>query len=260
MLKKALILTCLALLIAPVGAEEMTVDEVVESYIEAMGGRDAWNEVKTAKMTGKMVMGGQMEMPISVVYQRPGKVRMEMEMQGQKIVQAYDGEEGWQIMPLMGKTEPQKMTEDEAKTVKSQSDFEGPLFDYKDKGHTVKLMGIEEVEGTEAYKLEITLETGDVTYSYLDTESFLEFQQEGKTRAQTGQEVKTTTILGDYKEIGSLLLAHSREIKPEGAPQSLMIVIESVELNPEGVDDEQFAMPAVEPAAEAEAEGEKSDG
>ena len=259
MLKRVLILTCLSLLVVPAGAQEMTVDELVEKNIEAMGGRKAWDEVKTARIVDKMVMGSTMEVPISVVYQRPGKVRMEMEMQGQTIIQAYDGEKGWQIMPLMGKTEPQAMTDDEAKMVKSQSDFEGPLFDYKTKGHSVELMGVEEVEGTEAYKLKITLDTGDITYSYLDTESFLEFQQEGKTRAQTGQEISTTTTLGDYKEIGSLLLAHSREIKPEGAPQSLMIVIDSVELNPEGIADEHFAMPAVETVEEEPDDGEEGD-
>lgn len=255
MLKKAVLLIVLALMVVPVGAEELTVDQVIEKNIEARGGRDAWESVGSAKIEGKMVMGGTMEMPMTLFFQRPGKVRMEMEMQGQKIVQAYDGSEGWQIMPLMGKTEPQKMSDDESKMVKRQSDFEGPLYNYKEKGHTIELMGLEDVEGTDAYKLKITLNTGDVAYSYLDAEHFLEFKQEGKTMTQTGQEINTSIMVGDYKEVGPLRLAHSMELLPEGAPQGMVISFDSIELNPEGVDDSLFAMPEVPKPAEAKAEG-----
>ena len=251
MLKRALLLICLALLAVGVGAEEMTVDQVVEKHIEAQGGRDAWEGVSSAKISGKIVMGGTMEMPVTIYFQRPGKVRMEMEMQGQQIVQAFDGKEGWQIMPMMGSPDPQRMNEYESKMVKRQSEFEGPLYNYKDKGHSVELLGKEDVEGTEAYKLKITLNTGDEIYSYLDTEHFLEFMQTGKTMTQTGQEVQSTIMVGDYKEVGSLMLPHSREIIPEGAPQGVVISFDSIDLNSADINDEIFAMPEAPAAAEA---------
>ena len=43
------------------------------------------------------------------------------------------------IMPLMGSKEPQKMSEDDAKEIIEQADFDGPLVDYKEKGNTVEL-------------------------------------------------------------------------------------------------------------------------
>ncbi|MEM6795594.1 MAG: hypothetical protein AAF725_16565 [Acidobacteriota bacterium] len=243
---------CLALLLlaaVPAAAEDLTLEQVISKNIEAMGGADAWKAVESAKVQGKMTMAGGFELPMTLYFMRPGKVRVEMEMQGQKIVQAFDGETGWQIMPMMGKLDPQEMSEDEVKMVKNQADFEGPLLNYKDKGHQVELVGKEEIDGTEAYKLKVTLKSGDIAYSYLDTEYFLEFKQEANVPNPAGVQMKTMIDVGDYKEIGDIVFPHSRTVQPEGLDQSMSVVFESVELNPEDVDGELFAMPAVETSA-----------
>lgn len=250
---RKLILTLLVLLVAgvPAMAEDMTLDQVIDKNIEARGGKDAWGKVESAKITGKMTMGPGMELPMTMYFKRPGMVRMEMEMQGQQIIQAYDGEMGWQIFPMMGKPDAQKMSDDEVRMVKRQADFEGPLVDWKKKGHTVELVGMEEVDGTEAYKLKVTLDTGDIAYTYLDSEYFLEFKQETTIANQTGQDMKANVVVGDYKEVSGLMLAHSMEFIPEGAPAGMQISFSAIEINPEGVDAALFAMPAA-PAAPAE--------
>ena len=248
---RKLILLLAVLLVAgvPAMAEDMTLDQVVDKNIEARGGHDAWGKVESAKISGVMTMGPGMELPMTMYFQRPGKVRMEMEMQGQQIVQAYDGEIGWQIFPMMGKPDAQKMSDDEVKMVKRQADFEGPLVDWKDKGHNVELVGKEEVDGTEAYKLKITMDTGDVAYTYLDSEYFLEFKQETTITNQAGQDMKADVVVGDYKEVDGLMLAHSMEFIPEGAPAGMQITFNSIEINPEEINAELFAMPAPAPAA-----------
>lgn len=253
MLKKTSLILALSLLAVPAMAEDLTLDQIIAKNVEARGGADAWESVKTAKIEGTMTMGGgAMTMPVSMTFERPGKVRFEMEMQGQKIVQAYDGESGWQIMPLMGSPDPQAMSEDESKNVKRQSDFEGPLYNYKEKGHSVELEGKEEVEGTEAYKLKITLKSGDVVHTFLDTEYFLEFKQIYKVNGPTGEMVMNTMV-GDYKEVGPVVLAHSMEMLAEGAPEGtgMSISFDNVEINPE-VDGAIFDMPKVEEKAAAE--------
>ena len=44
--------------------------------------------------------------------------------------------------------------------------MEGPLVDYRRKGHKVELLGKEKVEGVDAYKLKLTLKGGEVKYIY----------------------------------------------------------------------------------------------
>lgn len=239
----------LALLLIAAGAAAQTVDEIIAKNIESRGGLEALKAVQSVRISGKMSMMGN-EAPIRVEWKRPDKLRTEFEMQGMTGIMAYEGGAGWSIMPFAGDPNPQPMAEDQLKMAKQQNDMiEGDLVDYKEKGHTVELMGKEDVEGTEAYKLKITRADGDVIYSYLDTEYCLEFKQESK-RMMMGNEASFVTTIGDYKDVGGgIVMAHSFEsVSPDtGFGQS--ITIESVEINPE-IDDSRFAKP--EPAAPAQ--------
>ena len=253
MLRNTLLWLALAALVAgsPALAQDMSVDDIIAKNIETRGGYDALKAVDAARVEGTMNMGG-MEAPFSIEYKRPQKVRMEFTMQGMTGVQAYDGESGWSVMPFMGKTDPEPMAEDQLKQIQDQADFiDGTLVDYADKGHTVELVGKEDVEGTEAYKLKVTKKNGDVVYSYLDTEYFLEFKQETKAEMM-GQEVNMSVTFGDYKEVGDIVLAHSIEATAEGAPAGQVITLKTVDLGAE-VSDDRFVMP--EPAAKDDAEG-----
>ncbi|MCG8459240.1 MAG: hypothetical protein MI919_23435 [Holophagales bacterium] len=250
------LLFVLVLLIAAAAAvpalaeEEMTVDEIIAKNIETKGGAEAWEKVENAKLSGTMNMGGGMLAPTTLYFQRPEKVRIEFELQGNKIVQAYDGETGWQIMPLMGKPDPQRMNDAELDQIKDLADFEGPLFNYEEKGHKVKLTGKEEVEGTMAYKIQVDLENGDVHHYFLDSEYFLEFKSK-QIRSVQGQEVSVDITLGDYKEVGGVLINHSIEVTPEGAPAGMVMTFDTVEVNSDEVSDALFTMPeAKEPASE----------
>ena len=246
---KKLTVFCLAaaLMAGAVGAEEMTLDELLAAHFEALGGLDKLNAVESAKFNGNMAMGPGMEVPFTMVFSRPLNMRLEFTMQGMTAVQAYDGETAWSIMPFMGKTDPEVMADDQAKQIKEQADFDGPLMNWQEKGHQIELMGLEETEGTEAYKLKVALANGDVRYHFLDSEYFITIKQEGKTTMQ-GNEVEFETILSDYKEVGGLMFPHSVESKPKGAPAGQVITIDEIEVGIE-VSDDLFAMPA--PTAEA---------
>lgn len=224
---------------------ELTVDEVIEKHIEARGGYEAIKALESARFTGVANFGGA-EAPVRMEWERPRKVRMEFELQGMKMVQAYDGEAGWAIMPFLGKLDPEPMAEDQLKDIQQQADLDGELVDYKEKGHSIELLGLEDVDGTEAYHLKITRKDGDVSHSYLDSEYFLPFKDVSKTTRQ-GIEVTINTIIGDYKEVAGVLIPHSFESTPEGAPAGQTITITQVEANIE-LDDSLFSMPEVSSA------------
>ncbi len=243
-------LLTVALLGMPALAEEMTLEQVLESHYEAIGGLDNWKAVKTFRMTGAMAMGQGMEAPFVMTFERPMKARLEFTLQGMTGIQAYDGEIAWSIMPFLGKEAPEEMAEDQSKNMKEMADIDGPLVDYAEKGHQVELIGLEEIEGTEAYKIKVTRKDGDVRFHYLDSEYFIIIKQEGKTEIQ-GNEVESETTLSDYKEVGGLMFAHSIENKPKGAPEGQVITINEIELDIEVADD-FFTMP--EAPAETEVE------
>src|ERR1700746_2932550 len=157
-----------------------TVDEIIAKNIQARGGMDKLKSVKTIKTTATMTMGPGMEAPGVMVQKRPEMARLEFTIQGLTAVQAYDGSKAWQIMPFMGKKDAELMSGDETKEMEETADLDGPLVDYKAKGNTVELLGKEKIEGTDAYKLKITLKNGDVQTEYIDADSFLEIKEETK--------------------------------------------------------------------------------
>ncbi len=243
-----LIVVCVAFCwpVAAGADEPKTADEVIAKYIEAIGGRAKLDSVKSLRMTGKATGMGGMEVPLAVEFKRPKKVRVEFTVQGMTGVQAFDGTTGWFIMPFMGKNDPEKMPPDMVEAIEDQGNFEGPLVDYKKKGHKVELVGKEDFEGSEVYKLKVTKKNGNVEYHFLDAEYYIPLQMKGK-RSFQGTEVEMTTIFGDYKEVDGLLLAHS--IKQGGMAGDM--TFEKIELDVK-LSDDRFTMPEVkkdEPAS-----------
>lgn len=220
-----------------------TVDEVIAKHIAARGGMDKLKSVQAVRMSGKMAMGPGIEVPISLELKRPSRMRMEMTFQGMTGIQAYDAGTGWMIMPFSGRTDPQPMSPDDLKDAEEMSDLDGALVDYKTKGHSVVLVGKEPVEGTEAYKLRITLKNGDQRTVYLEGESFMEIRQEGRRKIR-GSDVEIEASMGDFKEVGGIIFPHSIEQAMKGNPQKQKITIEKIEINP-AVEDSRFKMPAV---------------
>ncbi|HVQ31125.1 MAG TPA: hypothetical protein VMV21_16145 [Vicinamibacteria bacterium] len=240
MLRKALLgLLVGASFASPVAAQ--TVDEVIAKHLEARGGLDKVKAVQTMRMTGKMTVGPGIEAPIVLEMKRPASVRLDITFQGNTGTQAYDGKTGWGISPMAAKKDPEPMSADDIKDMEEQADMDGPLVDTKAKGHAVELMGKEKVEGSDAYKLKVTLKTGDLRYIYLDADSYLELKTEAK-RTIRGSEVETESVSSDYKEVGGLILPYTIQQGAKGQAQKQTITVDKIELNIP-LDDARFKVP-----------------
>jgi len=162
---------CLSLLSAA-----QTADELVAKNIEAKGGMDKIAAVKTMRMTGKALLPGGFVGAVSQENARPNLVRETFSLQGMTAVQAYDGSSGWQIQPFGGRKDPQLMGEDDLRDLLIDSDFDGPMVNYKEKGNTIEYLGHDVVDGDDALRLKVTLKNGDILYYYLDPDTYLEIR------------------------------------------------------------------------------------
>jgi hypothetical protein len=244
MLRKALVgLIASATLAAP--ALGQSVDDVIAMATEARGGLEKMRAVQSVRMKGKATMGPGLEAPITIEMKRPRSARMEFTIQGMTGVQAYDGQKAWGISP-MGSRQPEPMPAEMAKDLDNQADIDGPLVDYKAKGHQVELVGKEKLEGRDAWKLKLTLKSGDVRHVYIDALSHLEIRNESR-RTIRGTEVELENTIGDYKEVGGVLWPHSIHSGAKGRPEKQTFVFESIEVNP-AIEDGRFKMPAARPA------------
>ncbi len=243
MSRKVLFSLC-AVALLTLSAFGQTADELLEKNLKAMGGKEKLKALQSVRMTGTMKMG-PMEAPITLTRARPSSTRFDFSIQGMIATQAYDGKTGWMLLPFTGNKDPQLMTDDMLKDVRSDADFDGPTFDYKAKGNKVEYLGKEDVEGTPAYKLHVTTKEGKESIAYLDAETYLTIRTEAK-RNINGQEVEATTSISDYKTVDGLKFPYSMETKVKGMEKmgGQAITISKIELNPK-VEASAFAMPAV---------------
>jgi outer membrane lipoprotein-sorting protein len=240
MLRRALSILAVFLAVAfPASAQ--TLDEVLAKNYQARGGLDKLKAVQTIRMAGTMTVGPGIEAPFVIEQKRPNLMRMDITIQGMTISQAYDGKTGWQLNPMSGRKDPEPVPEDQLKQIQEQADFDGALVDYKAKGHQVELIGKDKVEGSDAWKLKVTLKNGDVRYVFLDADQYLEIRTEGKTTIR-GTEIEGESTIGDYKEVSGLLVPFAVESGQKGSPQKMKMTIKEVVLNAP-VDDGRFKMP-----------------
>jgi outer membrane lipoprotein-sorting protein len=221
-----------------------TIDEIIPKYHESMGGLDKLNALSSIKFSG--MMPTPMGNLTLVIYKKsPNLTRTEIDLQGQLMVQAYDGETAWGINPMMGSNEPQKLEGAMAKSIVDQSEFEDPFIDYAAKGHEVSLEGDEIIEGVDCYKIKLVLnknnEEDERTQVYfLDKELFLPLLVKTQTN-----DMEVDTYMSDYQEVeGGLIMAFNIEVRITGQP-SQIISIDSVEVNRD-MDDDLFRFPVSE--------------
>jgi hypothetical protein len=230
----------LALTLTAFVMKAQTADEVVEKYLKAVGGADKWKKLESLIMTGKGEMQG-MSFPVTMTTMRPNSLRMEVDVQGSKIIQpAFDGTTAWTINPFGGAAEPTKMDEEATKEI-ARTKFEDEFIDYKTKGHIVTLEGTEEAEGTKCFKLKIVLKQGGEKIYFMDVENYIpimvrEFAMSGPNKGQASE-----TVMGDYKEVEGMMMPHSVEQKAGGQTQFVM-KMEKIEINPK-IDKAIFAFP-----------------
>jgi outer membrane lipoprotein-sorting protein len=225
MKKLSSILVISFLCIASVMAQ--SADELVQKHLDAIGGAQAWKKLSSIQMKTQTSFMG-MELPGTVYIQTPNKMRSETIIQDKAIVMVYDGKEAWSLNPLMGSTKAEKLPESSVEEFQKQADLGGPLVDYTSKGSSVELLGEDELDGTEVYKLNLKEKDGTVTTFYIDKESYM-ILKSATRKMSNGQEVEGSSEFSDYREVEGLKFPFTTIMGTAGQTMTSKVV--SIELN-----------------------------
>ena len=196
--------TALAASPAPAAAPALSLEQVLARNLEARGGAAKIAALRSLRLTGRVITGSgddPTEAAFGQLQSRPANLRAEFTKQGLTSVSGYDSREGWALDPFNGRRDAQRLSVDDARGLSQAADLEGPLVNWAQKGHRVELLGTEDVDGTEAYKLRVALKDGDVLFVYLDPDYFLEIRIDA-VRHLRGTERITETDLGSYEQVG----------------------------------------------------------
>jgi outer membrane lipoprotein-sorting protein len=237
----ALALQCLlAVLCRPVVAQ--TAEEIVSKVLAARGGLEKIKAVQSQRITGVIYFNPDLYGPFMAEFKRPGKMHNEVTIHDKTVVRTINGKgAGWVVNPFAGKDAPEAMSEEEVKDAKNESDFDGPLVDWKAKGMTIEYRGTEKVEDQDAYVLKVTHKDGTIANYAFDAKTFLLARWSGADSVN-GEEVTRETLFHDYRDVGGLKFAFELVSSSAGAQITQRIVVEKIEIDPR-IDEGHFEKP-----------------
>ncbi|MBU6200077.1 MAG: hypothetical protein KGI64_11470 [Xanthomonadaceae bacterium] len=232
-------------LLAAFSAQALTADELIARNAAARGGLDKLEAIKTLKAEGKMrFIGGFGSIDLTFVQykQAPDSIRTEATVQGLTQVQAWDGHEAWQISPFQGRRDPERISDDDAKSLADDAPIAGSLIGYKERGAQVEYLGTEDVDGTNAYKLKVAFKNGDVEFVYLDPDHYVEIRTVGQRKVR-GTETEDITDYGDYERVDGVYFPFSIDTKTRGDGGEVVLTVDKAQANVP-MDAALFAFPA----------------
>jgi len=218
-----------------------TVDDIIARCVSTRGGLKKIRSIQSLRQTGHATTGAGRHALVTRELKRPDRVRFEFIVQGVTAVYASDGRRGWKVSPLDGDVGVQPLPDEVVQDAIEQADIEGPLVDWKAKGHQAELAGHEAVGGRDAYKIKLTLKSGVVSHHYIDVKD-MHMLRTDTTRQARGGPVRIQTTFGDYRKVKGILFPHLVEVQAVGRPHRLRVVVDTIEVNPR-LSDARFEMP-----------------
>lgn len=203
--------------------------EIGDAYIETIGGIAAWKAIGVISLKGKTTMQG-MQFPIRMINATGDRSYLETIVQGKKIIQAYDGQTAWHVLPFQGINEPTKMSAYDSKRMK-ENYFLSEFIDSELRGFKLEAAQGKIVDGAETYAVRVTnQEEYDVTY-YFDTEYLIPIMTSTPIKFGPEKGKMLNTYFSDYQVVENVIIPHFIEVQINR--QSMQqISISEVNLNP----------------------------
>lgn len=222
-MKKLSLFVILFLAGAVVSAQ--TADEVINKYLDAIGGKKTISKIKSLVVEGTMEVQGMEGTTTTTTLSGKG-VKMELDMMGSLVVNCITEQGGWTINPFMGSSTPEDIPEDQYNSAKYQIVVAGPFINYKEMGFKAELAGDKTVGDIKAVVVKLTSPEDKVSEHLFDTNSGYLIQT-----IEDGDMGENITTFSDYKEIDGLATPHSIEMNAAGGQAFINATVEKVEVN-----------------------------
>jgi len=204
-----------------------TVDEVIEKYIRARGGRDKLAAIKSICMEGiKATNGGNVN--VKIIKEQDKLSRTEIENH----VVVITADDAWTFFPVVS-PEPKKIPTENLTGIQTEMDIAGPLLDYVAKGHKAELLGKEQLEGNTCYKIKLTTNAGKIMMFWIDTSTNLLLHSSALSIDQ--EQSESLVFYSNYKAVEGMQFAHTLETnsnKKLNDEHGRAIVFHTIQINP----------------------------
>jgi zinc protease len=215
-----------------------SVDDILDKYVKAIGGKEAIEKIKSRSMKGSfnieaMNMTGAVEM----FTKAPNKSAMKIDLPNFGVVnRVFDGAKGWDLNPMSGLRE---VSGAELAQMKRSSDFHQEI-NFKKHYAKMEVKGKEKVGSYETYVIEATPPEGSVVKLFFDVSTGLLVRQDGESETPDGK-IPIETYIDEYKAVDGVKVAHT--LKQVNPMMTWAITISEVKSNVE-IDEAKFNKPS----------------
>ena len=215
-----------------------TAEKIIEKHIEALGGQENLDAVKSMKITGFFTSFSERK-PMTEYKTTDNIYYCELFWGQHPVVEARDGDLCWTINMWYDIPFPRRCNDNEAKIIEQKNDLFTPFVHYAEKGYTVEYMGLEEMDGIRVHKLQLTRPGHQAETWYLDATTYLPYfciSMWGDFGYPTPQEC----YFDDWRRVGKVMIPFT--VDRVFSIRNRVVEIEKVECNvPVGKD--MVAMP-----------------
>jgi outer membrane lipoprotein-sorting protein len=215
-------------------------DQVIDNYVKAIGGRDAWLKIKSRVSIGTIdVPAYNISGTVEVHQKAPDKLLSQAVVGGQAYRHGSDGDVSWSDDPQNGvKVE----TGAAAASSKREADFYHPL-DLKKIYAKLNVTGTEKVNGHDAYVLEATTAEGVTDKMYFDTTGGLMVRSVSHHPTPDGNDAVYTADIEDYRDVDGIKIPF---LARQSSDQAAYTITFTDVKNNVDLTDDQFAKPKPE--------------
>ena len=207
--------------------EGVTVNTVIDKFVEAIGGKDKVNAIKSMVKQSEASMQGQV-LSMTSKYMFPNKTAMELKGMGMVLSKnVFDGTKGY----AEGRGQKKPLEGDDLEDAKNGSAPFKELSLVKNG----KLIGIENVDGNDQYVVKAGIKSN--TKIYFDVKTGLKTMAVSTKKGPGGKEMTQRFLFSDYKAVDGVKVPHL--MKMEMGPMTLEFKTKDVKFN-QGVSDKDF--------------------
>ncbi len=215
-----------------------SLDEIIDAHIKAHGGAEKWSKVESMKITGKFT-AFSIEDDYLAIKTKCGSYYAELSLGDKRVIEAFDGKKGWTIDPWHEITYPRELNKNEVNVFLQKAEFISPFFNYKEKGLTAELLGKDNFEGIDVWKIKLTRPNGKWETWFLDAETYLEVKYNSMW-VDFARPAPAATFFDDFRDFDGLVIPCF--VERTFYQRDRILIIEDIEFNVE-TDCSMFKMP-----------------
>ncbi len=213
---------------------DLTGEKVIANYIEAIGGMEKLKGLKDIEISMSAEVQGR---PLMMTnrYKLPGKYNLQVSMMGNVMQeQTLNGDKA--TATQMGSTT--NLPEEQVEAMKLQA-YPVPEIVYDEMGIKTELKGLENVDGTKAYKVMVTMPNGTTSTDFFNASNFLKIRSVSVIEGM-GQKITQQTDYSAYQEVKGIKFPFGLTISGM-LPVPMKTTVDSVKIN-EGIADDVFSI------------------